>query len=73
MSQGRVNDMTSTEQWKELDAVIGGQISIDIAPKGMNKSQVLNKVKEYMVVRLHQHTSSYEHSYYTSSIKKCKN
>ena len=31
--------------WKDLDAVIGGQISIDIAPKGNDKSQVIKEVK----------------------------
>ncbi len=28
-------------EWPELEATIGGQISIDIYPKGQNKSQVL--------------------------------
>ncbi len=32
--------------WKNIEAVIGGQISIDITPKGMNKSQVLSEVKK---------------------------
>ena len=31
--------------WPELDAVIGGQISIDIAPVGNDKSQVIKRVK----------------------------
>ena len=34
-------------KWDNLDAVIGGQISIDITPKGMNKSQVLGEVKVF--------------------------
>ena len=34
-------------RWNNLDAVIGGQISIDITPKGMNKSQVLDEVKKF--------------------------
>ena len=34
-------------KWDSLDAVIGGQISIDITPRGMNKSQVLNEVKKF--------------------------
>ena len=34
-------------KWDNLDAVIGGQISIDITPKGMNKSQVLGEVKKF--------------------------
>ena len=29
------------DTWEDLDAVIGGQISIDIYPKGKDKSQVL--------------------------------
>ena len=29
------------EEWPELEATVGGQISIDIYPKGKNKSQVL--------------------------------
>tara|TARA_R100000458_G_C8216203_1_gene202085 strand:- start:35 stop:775 length:741 start_codon:yes stop_codon:yes gene_type:complete len=32
--------------WPELDAVIGGQISIDIYPKGNDKSQVLKHIEE---------------------------
>ena len=35
------------KKWNTLDAVIGGQISIDITPKGMNKSQVLSEVKNF--------------------------
>ena len=31
--------------WPELDAVIGGQISIDIAPKGHDKSQVIKRIR----------------------------
>ena len=34
-------------KWHDIEAVIGGQISIDITPKGMNKSQVLNEIKKY--------------------------
>tara|TARA_B100000900_G_scaffold81644_1_gene65855 strand:- start:35 stop:778 length:744 start_codon:yes stop_codon:yes gene_type:complete len=34
-------------KWDNLDAVIGGQISIDITPRGMNKSQVLGEVKKF--------------------------
>ena len=37
------------KQWPELEAVIGGQISIDIAPKGRNKSQVLKHIIEKMI------------------------
>ena len=32
-------------RWPELDAVIGGQISIDIAPIGNDKSQVIKRIK----------------------------
>ena len=34
-------------KWDSLDAVIGGQISIDITPRAMNKSQVLKEVKKF--------------------------
>lgn len=34
-------------KWDNIDAVIGGQISIDITPKGMNKSQVLGEVEKF--------------------------
>ena len=34
----------------ELDAVIGGQISIDIYPKGNDKSQVLNVIEQERLV-----------------------
>jgi len=34
-------------KWEDIEAVIGGQISIDITPKGMNKSQVLSEIKKY--------------------------
>jgi len=33
------------EKWPKLEAVIGGQISIDIAPKGNNKSQILFHIR----------------------------
>ena len=36
--------------WPELDAVIGGQISIDIYPKGNDKSQVLDIIKQERLV-----------------------
>ena len=42
---GIANEITA--KWDNLDAVIGGQISIDITPRGMNKSQVLNEVKKF--------------------------
>ena len=34
------------ENWPDLDAVIGGQISIDIYPKGNDKSQVLEHIEK---------------------------
>ena len=34
------------EGWPELDAVIGGQISIDIVPKGFDKSQILEHIEK---------------------------
>ena len=37
--------------WPELDAVIGGQISIDIYPKGMDKSQILDIIKQERLVK----------------------
>ena len=37
--------------WPELDAVIGGQISIDIVPKGKDKSQVLDVIKQERLVQ----------------------
>tara|TARA_B100000287_G_scaffold430683_1_gene486408 strand:- start:1568 stop:2335 length:768 start_codon:yes stop_codon:yes gene_type:complete len=33
-------------RWPELDAVIGGQISIDIYPKGYDKSQILEHIED---------------------------
>ena len=38
------------ENWNDLDAVIGGQISIDIYPKGNDKSQVLNVIEQERLV-----------------------
>ena len=37
-------------KFKDLDAVIGGQISIDIYPKGMDKSQILNVIEQERLV-----------------------
>ena len=37
-------------KFKDLDAVIGGQISIDIFPKGNDKSQVLNVIEQERLV-----------------------
>ena len=38
------------ENWSDLDAVIGGQISIDIYPKGNDKSQILDIIKQERLV-----------------------
>ena len=38
------------EKFPELDAVLGGQISIDIYPKGMDKSQVLSHIRDDNIV-----------------------
>ena len=38
-------------RWLELDAVIGGQISIDIYPKGNDKSQILDIIKQEKLVQ----------------------
>tara|TARA_Y100000593_G_scaffold54737_1_gene102323 strand:- start:46 stop:777 length:732 start_codon:yes stop_codon:yes gene_type:complete len=34
------------DTWEDLDAVIGGQISIDIYPKGKDKAQVLEHIEK---------------------------
>ena len=34
------------QNWQDLDAVIGGEISIDIYPKGNDKSQVLEHIEK---------------------------
>ena len=39
------------ENWKDIDAVIGGQISIDIYPKGNDKSQILDVIKQERLVQ----------------------
>ena len=38
------------KHWVDLDAVIGGQISIDIYPKGNDKSQVLDIIEQERLV-----------------------
>ena len=38
-------------KFKNLDAVIGGQISIDIYPKGNDKSQILNIIEQERLVQ----------------------
>jgi len=37
---------TIRDGWPDLDAVIGGQISIDIYPKGNDKSQILEHIEK---------------------------
>ena len=49
------------EQWPELDAVIGGQISIDIYPRGRDKSQVLEHIKSN--INLDSHTKTLANNY----------
>ena len=39
------------EKFPELDAVIGGQISIDIYPKGNDKSQILDIIKQDRLIK----------------------
>jgi len=45
------NDIKST--WTKLDAVIGGQISIDIYPKGNDKSQVMKHITDNIIREVH--------------------
>ena len=39
------------QKFKDLDAVLGGQISIDIYPKGMDKSQIFNVIEQERLVQ----------------------
>ena len=48
-------------RWPELDAVIGGQISIDIYPKGRDKSQVLEHIHSH--INLDSHTKTLANNY----------
>ena len=43
------------EKFPNLDAVIGGQISIDIYPKGNDKSQVLDIIKQDRLTKSNQY------------------
>ena len=43
-------------RWPELDAVIGGQISVDIYPKGNDKSQILKHIKQNINMDSHTKT-----------------
>ena len=42
---------TIRDGWPDLDAVIGGQISIDIYPKGQDKSQVFGVIEQDRLVQ----------------------
>jgi phosphomannomutase len=44
------------EKFPDLDAVIGGQISIDIYPKGNDKSQILEHIKKDINIDSHTKT-----------------
>ena len=48
-------------QFPDLDAVIGGQISIDIYPKGRDKSQVLEHIHSH--INLDSHTKTLSNTY----------
>ena len=39
------------QKFKDLDAVLGGQISIDIYPKGKDKSQILDIIEQERLVK----------------------
>ena len=43
------------KNWKDLDAVIGGEISIDIYPKGNDKSQVLDIIKQTEITKTNEY------------------
>jgi len=49
------------QKFPELDAVLGGQISIDIYPKGNDKSQVLENIKNH--INLDSHTKTLAGTY----------
>ena len=42
-------------KFKDLDAVLGGQISIDIYPKGMDKSQIFDVIKQDRLVEIREY------------------
>ena len=50
MGERNITAMEVKGTWPDLDAVIGGQISIDIYPKGNDKSQVLNIIEQDRLV-----------------------
>ena len=43
------------ENWEDLDAVFGGEISIDIYPKGNDKSQVLDIIKQTEITKTNEY------------------
>ena len=50
MGERNITCMEIKGTWPTLDAVVGGQISVDIYPKGMDKSQVLNVIEQERLV-----------------------
>ena len=50
MGERNITCMEIKGTWPKLDAVVGGQISIDIYPKGNDKSQVLNIIEQERLV-----------------------
>ena len=58
--------------WTDLDAVIGGQISIDIYPKGNDKSQILKHIKQNINMDSHTKTlaDSFEYIFIGDRMEK---
>ena len=50
MGERNITCMEIKGTWPTLDAVVGGQISIDIYPKGNDKSQILDIIKQEKLV-----------------------
>jgi len=50
MGERNITCMEIKGTYPGIDAVVGGQISIDIYPKGMDKSQVLNVIEQERLV-----------------------
>jgi len=59
-------------RWPELDAVIGGQISVDIYPKGNDKSQILKHIKQNINMDSHTKTlaDSFEYIFIGDRMEK---
>ena len=55
MGERNITAMEIKGTWPDLDAVIGGQISIDIYPKGMDKSQVFDIIKQERLVEVDEY------------------